>query len=79
MRKTGKTTRLADQCIQCLFTNNKVAVIDHHGTQESSFYLLGIILDRLENEHSETFKRIRVKTPIETGVDNMYEIEIENI
>jgi len=78
MRKSGRTTRLADKYIQDLFKKGTAKIIDHYGTRDASFYLLGIILDRLEREHPETFKNIKVDTPYEAGLKNGYKITIEN-
>lgn len=50
-RATGRTTRLADEAIQTLFTEGKVTVKDHADTKYAQQDLLHKILSRLENEH----------------------------
>lgn len=55
-RRSGRTTRLADQYIQELFEKGEVVVIDHHGpTKEEaaamSEFLTRIILRRISFEH----------------------------
>lgn len=51
VRRSGKSTRLADQYIQDLFNNGEVEVIDHTGNKESSEFLFKKVVRRLELEH----------------------------
>lgn len=50
-RRSGRTTRLADQAIQEIFKNGQVIVQDHHRTSVSSSALVNIITLRLALEH----------------------------
>lgn len=50
-RRTGRTTRMADACIQELFKQGYTVIRDHHGTRESHRMLFSIIEKRLKIEH----------------------------
>jgi len=50
-RRSGRTTRCADQAIQTLFEKGYVYLIDHHDTERMSKYLLDIVERRLDREH----------------------------
>lgn len=48
---TGRTTRQVDEVIQALFDDYDVRVRDHHGSKQSDIRLMGLVTDRLNNEH----------------------------
>lgn len=51
MRRSGMTTRLADQYIQELFTTGYVEVRDHVDTRQMHEYLWKMVIRRLQFEH----------------------------
>lgn len=51
MRRTGRTTRIANKAIDTLFHNGEVVFQDHHGTNQSNIELMKIIDIRLLTEH----------------------------
>lgn len=51
-RASGRTTRLADMYIQLLFSTGRIIVADHQSSARMSHYLRGIIIRRLQIEHS---------------------------
>ena len=51
VRRMGRTTRLADEAIQALFTYSEVIIRDHHLSQEATTLLLNIVRRRLQMEH----------------------------
>lgn len=51
MRRTGRTTRLANDVIDMLFRNGEVVFRDHYGTNQSNIELMKIIDNRLTLEH----------------------------
>ena len=51
IRKSGRTTRIADKAIQELFKKGKVIIEDHSPEKVANRFLFKIILTRLENEH----------------------------
>lgn len=53
-RQTGKTTRLADECIQMFFNKEEAICIDHHYTKAANQNLMLIVYNRLINEHGFT-------------------------
>lgn len=53
-RRCGNTTRIADYCIQKLFIDGEVTVVDHwggSGNNSEHLRLARIIRSRLRNEH----------------------------
>lgn len=56
MRRTGRTTRLADYIIQQLFNYPGVSVkiVDHHHSSSACEHLCNIITRRLRLEHTGT-------------------------
>ena len=50
-RRSGRTTRLADQYIQQFFDVGEVKITDHTKHTESSKHLIKVICGRLDNEH----------------------------
>lgn len=53
-RRTGQTTRHADNLIQELFTNKTIVFKDHSGVPASTQGLLRIIVKRMASEHPDT-------------------------
>lgn len=51
VRNSGRTTRIADQLIQELFANGEITVQDHYNQDSAHYYLLRVIVRRLEFEH----------------------------
>lgn len=51
IRRTGRSTRLADEAIQTLFTEGEVKVRDHHESNAAHKDLLDRILFRFTQEH----------------------------
>jgi hypothetical protein len=75
LRRSGRTTRYADQFIQALFDSEtanikgSVVVYDHHGTQEATERLIDIIVRRLSIEHPDIkveVNKIKREITIET-------------
>ena len=60
MRRSGRTTRLADEAIQFLFENGTCCIADHHNTTNSNNKLLLLILKRLDSEHGIDIGRVGV-------------------
>lgn len=55
MRRSGRTTRLADNCIQELFTKGYTICRDHYTESElPSRLLFDIVVRRLNSEHNRT-------------------------
>lgn len=52
-RRTGRTTRAADEAIQILFNYGVVHIVDHHHDSGAKSHkrLLNIVVDRLIREH----------------------------
>lgn len=60
--RTGRTTRLADDYIQQLFSEGFVVVRDHHTSGRSGHeHLFSIIFNRLKNEHHHLFADFRLE------------------
>jgi hypothetical protein len=59
-RRQGNTTRLADQCIQELFTKGKCVCKDHINTRRMDEYLMRIVHQRLRVEHRSIFDNIKI-------------------
>lgn len=56
IRRSGRTTRLADSYIQDLFKNGKIQVTDHYQESNSGDrHLFDIIMNRLSLEHPYLF------------------------
>lgn len=51
IRRSGRTTRLADQYIQQLFEFGEVKIKDHTNNRVSNENLFNIVKDRLRYEH----------------------------
>lgn len=51
MRRSGRSTRIIDKCVQKLFTEGEVVVIDHFPAPMGHRHLFDRFLKRLENEH----------------------------
>lgn len=51
-RRTGRTTRLVDNCVQDFFDNGFCFTKDHWGTKDSNRRLMEIVLRRLYLEHN---------------------------
>lgn len=51
-RRTGRTTRIVDQCIQELFTEGVTKVVDHTNNHVSNSRLWKRLLHRLSFEHN---------------------------
>lgn len=68
LRRTGRTTRFADQYIQDLFSSEtanikgSIVVRDHHGSPEADKRLADIIMQRLHMEHQHVKATLEVKT-----------------
>jgi len=59
-RRTGRTTRLADGCIQTLFSTGKCYVRDHYRESHSGDEnLLSIVISRLAVEHRLSVRKRR--------------------
>lgn len=54
MRRTGKTTRIVDRCIQELFTNGLTYVYDEDRGVETTHRVMDIFKRRLILEHPNT-------------------------
>lgn len=66
-RRTGRTTRLADNYIQQLFFEGFVVVKDHHTSGRSGHvHLFSVIFNRLKNEHPHLFINSRLEF-VKTG------------
>ena len=50
-RRSGRTTRLADQYIQQFFDIGEVKISDHTNHRDSNRHLIKVICSRLDNEH----------------------------
>lgn len=59
LRNSGRTTRMADQLIQELFTNGEITVQDHYNQDSAHHYLLRVIVRRLEFEHLNTKFKVK--------------------
>ena len=59
VRKTGRSTRLADEYIQSLFKKRKIIVMDHYPSKEANMFLFRKILRRLEFEHPNLSRFIK--------------------
>jgi hypothetical protein len=55
-RRTGRTTKLADACIQSFFTKGYCICIDHHPTQLASELLFNTVWKRLGMEHLSSIR-----------------------
>jgi len=55
LRRTGRTTRIVDQCIQELFTEGQVECRDHFGDEQSNATVCDMVKRRLINEHPNLF------------------------
>ena len=53
-RKTGRTTRLANEAVETFFESGEVMVSDHHNSRSSHWDLAGKVIKRLQNEHGES-------------------------
>lgn len=60
-RQTGKTTRLADEYIQELFTTGHIKIKDHMGMQDCHDRLFRIIHKRLRNEHPQIISMLNIR------------------
>lgn len=61
-RRTGRTTRLADNYIQQLFSKGFVEVRDHYTDGRLGHeHLFSVICNRLRSEHSHLFTNNRLK------------------
>lgn len=54
-RATGRSTRLADEAIQTLFTKGFVVIRDHYNNSGAHHYLYNIVVSRLKAEHNLTW------------------------
>lgn len=55
MRRSGKTTRIVDRCVQEYFTKGVTFIYDERGTnyqKHASMIALGIFNRRMVNEHN---------------------------
>lgn len=59
-RATGRTTRLADNCVQEFFDNGFCFTKDHWGTKDSDRRLMEIVLRRLYLEHNITSNMVDI-------------------
>jgi hypothetical protein len=59
-RRSGRTTRLIDEAIQYLFTNDTVLLVDHINSTEMSKHMLDRVVRRLYNEHRMTDKQFKI-------------------
>jgi hypothetical protein len=59
-RRSGRTTRIIDKCVQDFFDYNKCEVKDHYLTRESNLRVLRIVLERLRNEHGVRDEDVKV-------------------
>lgn len=50
-RRTGRTTRIIDQCVQEFFTQGYTICLDHHPSDRMSEYVLNRVVHRLSSEH----------------------------
>lgn len=50
-RRSGRTTRIADRCVQEFFKEGYTICVDHHSTFKAHKYLLDIVRRRLSREH----------------------------
>ena len=62
MRKSGRTTRLADEAIQALFHLGECYIWDHHldgKSMQANNYLFEMVMRRLDIEHHHIMDRIQ--------------------
>ena len=62
MRKSGRTTRLADEAIQALFHLGECYIWDHHldgKNMQANNYLFEMVMRRLDIEHHHIMDRIQ--------------------
>lgn len=50
-RRSGRTTRIVDKCIQDFFDKGFVICFDHHPTNEMHQYVQKLVYERLMREH----------------------------
>lgn len=62
MRKSGRTTRLADEAIQALFHLGECYIWDHHldgKSMKANKHLFEVVMRRLDIEHHHIMGRIQ--------------------
>ncbi len=78
-RQSGRTTRLADNCIQEIFTKGFTICRDHFASIEMNLYLFDIVYDRLRREHQFSLGRLIINRNDKYITTKEWESKIKDI